>query len=144
MTRNPNLAQEVVVNWDSFSPIDVSDESATIEVLLRTRVGTNADGTKCGGAAAHNNATGLRFYYDSTTRASGFDWTLNESLDTDFYFHSDGTNCTTAQSSGVTTRWFDPDPPTATAAKCKDSTGVNFAGGNLWKEIGTWALGTPP
>ncbi len=28
--------------------------------------------------------------------------------------------------------------PTTTTAKFRDSAGVNFSGGNLWKDIGTW------
>jgi hypothetical protein len=31
----------------------------------------------------------------------------------------------------------------ATAAKCKDSGAVNFAGGNPWTEIGTWTMTVP-
>ncbi len=33
---------------------------------------------------------------------------------------------------------LDTAAPTATTAKYKDSTSVNFNGGNSWKEIGTW------
>ena len=31
--------------------------------------------------------------------------------------------------------------PTGTAAKYKDSPSINFAGGNPWKEVGTWTAG---
>jgi hypothetical protein len=34
--------------------------------------------------------------------------------------------------------FLDTTAPTATTAKYKDSTSLNFNGGNLWKEIGTW------
>lgn len=34
--------------------------------------------------------------------------------------------------------------PTATIAKYKDSAGINFAGGNQWKQVGTWPTSSPP
>ncbi len=36
------------------------------------------------------------------------------------------------------TLFLDSAPSCATTAKYKDSAGVKFAGGNLWKDIGTW------
>src|SRR6266571_3145400 len=36
------------------------------------------------------------------------------------------------------TIFLDTTAPTATTAKYKDSTSINFSGGNPWKEVGTW------
>jgi hypothetical protein len=139
VTRNPSLAKDVVIEWDSFSGV-VFLPSDTIALRLSTRIGTNPDGTKCAG---HNNAVGLRLYYDSTTRQSRFDWTLSGGSSTDQFLHSDGNACVNAPSTGVTTRYLDETAPTATSAKCKDSTSINFNGGNPWSEIGTWSRTLP-
>jgi RHS repeat-associated protein len=37
------------------------------------------------------------------------------------------------------TLFLDQTTPTSTTTKYKDSPAVNFSGGNLWKEVGTWA-----
>jgi hypothetical protein len=50
----------------------------------------------------------------------------------DFFLHAEGTNF-----------FLDTSSPTATSAKFKDSSAVNFAGGNPWKEIGTWSMTQP-
>jgi hypothetical protein len=49
-----------------------------------------------------------------------------------FYLHGTG------PSSNPPTLFLDNTSPTFTTAKFKDSTAVNFSGGNPWKEIGTW------
>jgi len=51
----------------------------------------------------------------------------------DFYLHGAGSNNNPA------TLFIDNTAPTATTDKFKDSTAVNFNGGNPWKEVGTWA-----
>jgi hypothetical protein len=133
VTRNPSLAEEVSVNWDSISPGTIS-AGDVLSLKLSTRIGTTSTETKCSGpGGSHNNAVGLRLYYDSTTRDSGFD--INGTAE---YLDSDGNPCVNAESTGVLSRSFNPLAPTASAAKCKDSSAVNFAGGNPWKEIGTW------
>jgi hypothetical protein len=38
---------------------------------------------------------------------------------------------------------LDSIAPTVPDAKCKDSLGINFAGGNSYREIGTWQLTVP-
>ncbi len=138
VTRNPSLAKEVVVGWDPSSPVPAGE----FALVLSTRIGTNPDETKCtpGPGGSHSSAVGLRVYYDSTDRPSRFDMTLGSSS-TDVYLHSNGGACTSAPSVGATNLSFDEVAPTA-AAKCKDSGGVNFAGGNPWKVIGSW-VGTP-
>jgi hypothetical protein len=112
-----------------------------LSLRVSTRVGTNPDDTKCAG---HNNATGLRLYYDATTRASRFDMTITPDSSKDFYLHSDGNPCANAESTGVTTRYLNSTAPSAANAKCKDSGGVNFAGGNSFSLIGTWSLAPLP
>jgi hypothetical protein len=46
--------------------------------------------------------------------------------DTLLYLHSAGSD------------FLNTTLPTATTAKFKDSTSINFANGNPWKDIGTW------
>jgi hypothetical protein len=140
VTRNPTLAKEVVVPFDSFSSVPLASGDV-LSFNVFTRVGTNPDGTKCGG---HNNAQGLRLYYDSTNRPSRFDATITPDSSKDFYLHSDGTVCGSAQSSGVTTRFLDNNAPTASNPRCKDSGTVNFLGGNPFSLIGTWSLAPLP
>ena len=36
------------------------------------------------------------------------------------------------------TLFLDNTVPTATNAKFKDSSSINFSGGNLWKDVGSW------
>ena len=105
-----------------------------LSLKVSTRIGTNPDNTKCAG---HNNAVGLRLYYDSTGQASRLDATIG-SVNFIEYLDSDGAVCKNAPSTGVSNRYLDSAAPTATSAKCKDSAAVNFNGGNLYKEIGTW------
>ncbi len=144
VTRNPSLATEVVVNWDPFGPVAVGPTD-TFALRISTRIGTNPDETKCvpGPGGSHNSAVGLRVYYDATSRPSRFDTTVGLAASVDEYLHSNGSACTSAPSVGATNLYFDGlAPTTATAAKCKDSGTVNFAGGNPWKVIGSWN-GTP-
>ena len=145
VTRNPSFATEAIVSWNTLSPVAVSPGDV-LAFKVWTRIGTNADltETKCvpGPGGSHNNATGLRLYYDSTSRQSRFDMTLG-GPSADQYLHSNGNVCMNAPSANVTMRYFDETAPIATSAKCKDSTSINFAGGNLWKEIGTWSRTLP-
>jgi hypothetical protein len=140
VTRNASLAREVVVPFDSFSSVPLASGDV-LSFNAFTRVGTNPDGTKCGG---HNSAAGVRLYYDSTNRPSRFDATITPDSSKDFYLHSDGTVCGSAQSSGVTTRFLDNNAPTASNPRCKDSGTVNFSGGNPFSLIGTWSLAPLP
>ena len=143
VTRNPSLAKEAIVNWDAFSAVPLSSGDM-LALRISTRIGTNPDGSKCAGpGGSHNNAVGLRLYYDSASRPSRFDATVSPNPSADLYLRSDGNPCANAESTGVTTRFLDSNAPTATNPKCKDSSGVNFAGGNPFKEIGTWSLTLP-
>jgi hypothetical protein len=91
---------------------------------LSARIGTNSDDSKCPG---HSNATGLRLYYDSVNRASGFRAAISPDAMTDYFLHSNGTTLS-----------FDALAPTSSTAKTKDSGPMSFAGGNPFVEIGTW------
>ena len=150
LVRAPADAREVSVPFDSFSPIAVNPGEA-LELVVLTRVGTNPDGTRCTGTGAgHSNATGLRLYYDrlsndATTRHSRWGATITPNSAADLYLRSDGNACPGGggQSTAVTTRFLSGTAPGATNAKCKDSAGVNFAGGNLYQVVGTWSVTAP-
>ena len=109
VARNANQAKEVVVLWDSFGDVTLHPDDV-LALRVSTRIGTNANDTKCGG---HNNAVGLRLYYDSTTRASRFGATITPNPSANEYLHSDGGACTSTESAGVTTRYFDVSLPRA-------------------------------
>lgn len=74
ITRNPDLAKEVVVSFGSFSPVNFSGADI-LSLKILTRIGTNGAGAFCGG---HSNAVGLRLYFDAISRPSRFDATLSE------------------------------------------------------------------
>jgi hypothetical protein len=133
VTRNATRAVEVTVPWTLVNQTEIGTNDLTFKV--KTRIGTNGDDTKCTG---HSNAVGLRLYYDAVARDSGFGMTISPDPADDWYLHSDGNACVNAESTGVTDRYADTTAPTATSAKCKDSAGINFAGGNDWQYIGTW------
>jgi hypothetical protein len=69
VTRNANSAMPVTVAFDPF-PATALTGADVLGVKVLTRIGTNPDGSSCGG---HSNATGLRLYFDSTNRPSSFD-----------------------------------------------------------------------
>jgi hypothetical protein len=131
VTRNASYAKEVSV---SFGPISdgAYDSGDVLSFKVLTRIGTNPNGSKCSGpGGSHNNAVGLRFYYDSTTRASGFAAEISPDPMKDFFLHSSGASYS-----------IDDVSPTG-AVKYKDSSSINFNNGNPWKEIGTWNMTLP-
>jgi hypothetical protein len=67
LTRNANDAQEVPVPFMSFSPAPFNGTSDVLSLKVLTRVGTTETGASCGG---HQNAVGLRLYFDATNRAA--------------------------------------------------------------------------
>jgi hypothetical protein len=122
------------------------DSGDVLSFKVLARIGTDADGTRCGGPGAiHSNAQGLRLYYDSHDRNSRFDITITPRSSADLFLHSDGRTCPAGggQSAGVTTRLLDDVEPTMITAKCQDSGNVKFAGGNPSKVIGTWNFTAP-
>jgi hypothetical protein len=128
VTRNPSYAKEVTVPFDpisdgTYNPGDV------LSLRVLTRIGTNPDGSKCSGpGGSHNNAVGLRLYYDSPTRPSRFGAEISPDPLKDYFLHS-----------ASETYFLDDASPTG-AVKYKDSSGVNYKNGNQWKEIGTWQM----
>lgn len=78
ITRNPNLAKEVVLVFATFSATTFNGTSDVLKLKISTRVGTTAAGGSCGG---HNNAVGLRLYFDALSRTSRF--TAAQGLATD-------------------------------------------------------------
>lgn len=127
VTRNATNAKQVGVSFGAISG-GVVESGDIVSLRVLTRIGTNPDDTKCPG---HNNAVGLRLYYDVVSRPSGFGATITPDPPTEFYLHSSGTD------------FLNDMAPTAGTAKSKDSLNLNFAGGNPWKEIGTWSMTTP-
>jgi hypothetical protein len=127
VTRNPSLAKEISI---PFGP--VLDGAGALSLKVLTRIGTNPDDTKCSGpGGSHNNAVGLRLYYDAANRPSRFGARIPPAASlTDLFLHSNGSNF-----------FLDGTAPTGTSAKFVDSTSLDFNGGNPWKVIGTWTKG---
>lgn len=69
VVRNAAQASRISVPFASIAPatFDLAD---SISLYVSTRIGTDGAGASCGG---HANATGLRVYFDATSRAAGFD-----------------------------------------------------------------------
>jgi hypothetical protein len=91
-----------------------------LTLRFSTRIGTNATGAKCAG---HNSATGLRLYYDGSTRPSGVDAHILPTALTTYFLRTVGP-----------IHVLDVQAPSGTA-QFKDSSAVNFSGGNLWRTI---------
>ena len=71
ITRNPSLAKEVTVSLGAFAPVLFDGSTDVLSLRLSTRIGTTAAGAKCSGpGGSHNNAVGLRLYFDADTRNS--------------------------------------------------------------------------
>jgi hypothetical protein len=143
-TRNPLLPIAVPIPWTTFSSVPLKSGDV-LAIRLSARIGTNPDNSKCLPAFSHDNATALRVYYDSLPRQSNFGLTITPpGTPTTEYLHSDGTACGDAQSAGVSARTVSASAPALAAAKCTDSTPVNFAGGNPWQPVGVWSLAPQP
>jgi hypothetical protein len=93
VTRNPSYAKEVSV---LFNPISSGSYAGgdILSVKALTRVGTTPSGLKCPGPGGrHNNAVGLRLYYDSHDRPSRFGVELTPNPIKDLFLHSSGIIC---------------------------------------------------
>jgi hypothetical protein len=119
VARNPDKAKEVAVPFGTISGGTLASRDAlSLRVLAKT--------TDQGG---HNNATGLRLYYDTANRPSGFGAEITPDPLRTFFLHSGTSNV------------LAPTPPTAQTAQFKDSPGFdNKTGRTVFKEIGTWSL----
>lgn len=122
ITRNAASAREAIIELNT---VTVNDPADMLSLRVSARIGTNPDDTKCPG---HSSAVGLRMYYDSTQRPSRIEATLALSPARNLYLHTSSADI------------IDGAAPTSATAKFKDSTSVNFAGGNAWKVIGTWSI----
>ncbi|MCI0389224.1 MAG: hypothetical protein MOB07_10750, partial [Acidobacteria bacterium] len=69
VTRNPNMAKEVIVSFAPFSPVTFNGATDEMSLKVLTRIGSDGAGGSCGG---HSNAVGLRLYFDSVSRLSRF------------------------------------------------------------------------
>ena len=69
ITRNPDLAKAVGIAFGPFSPVAFDGSTQALSLRLLARIGTNASGGPCGG---HASATGLRTYFDATSRPASF------------------------------------------------------------------------
>ena len=77
LTRNASLAKEATVEFGPF-PAFALAAADVLKLKVLTRIGTNPDGSKCSGpGGSHNNAVGLRVYFDSATRPARFDETIS-------------------------------------------------------------------
>src|SRR5439155_9882346 len=77
VTLNPSNAKEIVASFGSFAATTFNGSSDVLSLKLLARIGTNPDGSKCSGpGGSHNNAQGLRLYYDSTNRPASFGATI--------------------------------------------------------------------
>jgi hypothetical protein len=73
ITRNPSNAKEATVTFGLLSSVGFDGTVDTLSLKIWTRIGTNADGTKCSGpGGSHNNAVGLRLYFDAVGREARF------------------------------------------------------------------------
>jgi hypothetical protein len=128
LTRDPSRAKEVTVPFGAVAANALlSGDVITLEVL--TRIGTNPDGSRCGG---HANARGLRLYYDAVARPSGFGAEITPDPLTSQFLHA---HCATFS--------FSPAAPTARRPKERDSGPLRYAGGNPWRALGTWSHAVP-
>jgi len=128
LTRNPGQAKEVSV---PFGPV-ASNALVTGDVItfeVSTRIGTNPNGTKCGG---HGNAVGLRLYFDALSRASRFGAEITPNPLASQFLHA---------SSGELL--FDATTPVSSVAQQQDSGPIQFSGGNAWQTVGSWRRVVP-
>ncbi len=137
LTRNPVLAREIHIAWDLTGAVpSTTDDRLALKVS--TRVGTNPDGTLCGG---HGSARGVRLYYDGASRPSQFAATLTPASSHALYLRSNGTTCPAGGGqSFATAQTLTSTTPLGTDPKCRDSGAVTFGGGNAFREVGTWVL----
>lgn len=130
LTRNPSMAKEIAVPFDPLENGEFKSGD-TLSLKVYTRIGTTPGGLKCTGpGGSHNNALGIRLYYDSQARNSGFGVTIDEPED--LFLHSGGSDF-----------FLDSLPPIESTSKYKDSAGINFKGANPWVEVGTWSMVLP-
>ncbi len=131
VTRNPSYAKQASV---LFGPVlnGAYNSGDVLSLKVSTRIGTTPDGQKCPGpGGSHNNAVGLRLYYDGATRASAFGVQIAPSPLKTYFLHSSGSS------------YFLDNVTPSGSEQYKDSAGINYNNGNQWQEIGTWRMTLP-
>jgi hypothetical protein len=83
---------------------------------------------KVADSGGHNNAVGLRLYYDAVSRPSRFGAEITPDPLKSFFLRT------------VTGDFLDSTAPTGKAPKQKDSPGVDR---KTFREIGTWSMTVP-
>ena len=73
IVRNADLATEVTLAFDPFTPAVFNGTSDVFSLKVLTRIGTTPTGGSCGG---HSNAAGLRLYFDAISRPASIGLTL--------------------------------------------------------------------
>ena len=115
VTRNPDMAKEVTVAFGSISDGEVSPGD-----ILSLKVFT-----KVADSGGHNNAVGLRLYYDAVTRPSRFGAEITPDPLKSFFLRT------------VTSDFLDSTALTGKTPKQKDSPGIDR---KTYREIGTWSM----
>ena len=115
VTRNPDKAKEVTVGFGSIFDGELSPGN-TLSLRVSTKV---AD------SGGHNNAVGLRLYYDAVSRPSRFGAEITPDPLKSFFLRT------------VTSDFLDSTALTGKTPKQKDSPSVDR---KTFKEIGTWSM----
>ena len=118
VTRNPDKAKEVTVVFGSISNGELSPGD-TLSLRVFAKV---AD------SGGHNNAVGLRLYYDAVSRPSRFGAEITPDPLKSFFLRT------------VTGDFLDSTALTGKTPKQKDSPSVDR---KTYKEIGTWSMTVP-
>jgi hypothetical protein len=123
--------------------------------------GRDGNGDEGGGAGGQGAATGsdddpnggveaangwhpdrplpVRISYGTASLASGFGMTIDPDGVVRLFLESDGCACGQDQSTGVTARTLEQQPPGYGPALCVDSDPLGFLDGNPWHEIAVWS-----
>lgn len=115
VTRNPDQAKEVTVGFGSISNGEIIPGD-----VLSLRVSA-----KVADSGGHNNAVGLRLYYDAVSRPSRFGAEITPDPLKSFFLRT------------VTGDFLDSTALTSKTPKQKDSPGIDR---KTFKEIGTWSM----
>jgi hypothetical protein len=138
LTRNPARARPILVKFSDFSPPDTQDGD-DLSLTVLARIGTGPEGERCSGpGATHASAAGLRVYFDSVSLPSAFGIGMGGGAPLPVYLRGGGPRCLGRPSPAGSLSLAEA-AGTGVLAKCADSHGVAFQGGdNPWKEVGTW------
>ena len=122
LVRTPSSAMQAAIAFTCGNG-GAAMSGDVVAFRVSARIGTDADGTACGG---HASAVGLDLYYDSTTQNSRFSPGIPMGTTSDFFLHTTGT-----------TDLSNNTAPTSTTSKFKESGSAHFSGGNPFAAVGT-------